>query len=85
MSKTLNRRDFVRTTTAVGIAAAATPRALLGQAPTVLTPKSVKPVIVASANGHRFKNRGPVTCVEKAFAMITGGADVLDAIGRAHV
>ena len=80
MSKTLNRRDFVRTTTAVGIAAAATPRALFGQAPTVLTPKSVKPVIVASANGHRFKNRGPVTCVEKAFAMITGGADVLDAL-----
>src|SRR5437870_2645930 len=85
MGKKLNRRDFVRTA-AAGISAAA-PRTLFGQAstragqaPTVLTPKSVKPAVVASANGNRSKNGGPMTCVEKAFQMITGGADVLDAL-----
>jgi N4-(beta-N-acetylglucosaminyl)-L-asparaginase len=40
----------------------------------------VKPVVISSANGNRFKNGGKVTCVEKAFAMITEGADVLDAV-----
>jgi N4-(beta-N-acetylglucosaminyl)-L-asparaginase len=35
---------------------------------------------VASANGNRFKNGGPVTGVERAFAMITKGEDVLDAV-----
>jgi N4-(beta-N-acetylglucosaminyl)-L-asparaginase len=84
MTKKLNRRDFVRTTTAAGVAAAAVPRALFAegsaQAPSVLTHKSVKPVVISSANGNRFKNGGSQTCVEKAFAMITGGSDVLDAL-----
>src|SRR2546425_12753363 len=78
--KRLNRREFVQTTTAATVAAAAVPRTLFGQAPTVMTPKSVKPVVVASSNGHKFKNGGTQTCVEKAFSMITGGADVLDAL-----
>src|SRR5882672_9076955 len=77
--KKLNRRDFVRTTAVAGIAAAA-PRRLFGQGPTVMTPKAVRPVVVASANGNQYKNGGPATCVEKAFAMITGGSDVLDAL-----
>src|SRR5437899_2846092 len=77
--KKLNRREFVQTTTAATVAAAV-PRTLFGQAPTVMTPKSVKPVVVASSNGHKFKNGGTQTCVEKAFSMITGGADVLDAL-----
>src|SRR2546425_6338534 len=84
MTNKLNRRDFVRTTTAAGVAAAAVPRALFAegsaQAPIVLTPKSVKPVVVSSANGNRFKNGGTQTCVEKVFSMITGGSDVLDAL-----
>jgi N4-(beta-N-acetylglucosaminyl)-L-asparaginase len=80
MGRTLNRRDFVRTTTAVGVAAAAVPRTLFGQGPTVMTPKSVKPVVVASSNGNKFKNGGTQTVVEKAFSMITGGSDVLDAL-----
>jgi len=77
--KKLNRRDFVRTTAVAGIAAAA-PRRLFGQGPTVMTPKAVRPVVVASANGNQYTNGGPATCVEKAFAMITGGSDVLDAL-----
>jgi N4-(beta-N-acetylglucosaminyl)-L-asparaginase len=80
MGRKLNRREFVQTTTAAAAAAAAMPNTLFGQAPTVMTPKSVKPVVVASNNGHKFKNGGTQTCVEKAFQMITGGADVLDAL-----
>jgi N4-(beta-N-acetylglucosaminyl)-L-asparaginase len=78
MGRKLNRREFVQTTTAA--AAAAVPGRLFGQAPTMMTPKTVKPVVVASNNGNKFKNGGAQTCVEKAFQMITGGADVLDAL-----
>ena len=78
--KKLNRREFVQTTTAAAAAAAAVPKTLFGQAPTMMTPKSVKPVVISSSNGHKFKNGGAKTCVETAFAMITGGSDVLDAL-----
>src|SRR3954465_6971301 len=78
--KKMNRREFVQTTAAAGAAAAAVPKAVFGQGPTMMTPKSVKPVVVASSNGHKFKNGGAKTCVETAFAMMTGGADVLDAL-----
>jgi N4-(beta-N-acetylglucosaminyl)-L-asparaginase len=37
-------------------------------------------VVVASANGHRFKNGGPQTCVEKAFELLTKGGDPLEAV-----
>ncbi len=83
MPRKMNRRDFVRASTVAGLAAA-TPLPLLGrvanQAPTVMTPSGVKPVVIASGNGNRAKNGGPVTCVEKAFTMITAGDDVLDAL-----
>ena len=60
---------------------AVTPRALFGQAPTVTSSKAAKPVVVASANGNKFKNGGDMTCVQKAFTMMTSGnADVLDAL-----
>jgi N4-(beta-N-acetylglucosaminyl)-L-asparaginase len=86
--KKVNRREFVRATTAAGVAAAAVPKTLYGQArstssgqaPTVMTPKSVKPCVVASSNGNRSKDADGVTCVEKAFKMMTQGADVLDAL-----
>src|SRR5450759_3145600 len=78
--KKLNRRQFVQTTAAAGVAAAAIPKTLFGQAPTMMTPKSVKPVVVSSSNGNRFKNGGTKTCVETAFSMMSGGADVLDAL-----
>jgi N4-(beta-N-acetylglucosaminyl)-L-asparaginase len=76
--KKLNRRTFVKTSTAA-VAAAAMPTTVFGQAPAVMT-KGVKPVVIASSNGHKFKNGGTQTCVEKAFSMITGGSDVLDAL-----
>jgi len=80
MGRKLNRREFVQTTAAAGVAAAAAAKPLFAQAPTVMTPKSVKPLVIASSNGHKFKNGGSQTCVEKAFQMITGGSDVLDAL-----
>src|SRR5215510_3798956 len=71
MSK-MKRRDFIRNTAAAGIA--------LPAFPTILTQSTVKPMVISSANGNRFKNGGNVTAVQKAFTMMTGGADVLDAV-----
>ncbi len=79
MARKINRRDFVRTTTAAGVAAAAASKPLFGQAPAVKT-GSVKPCVVASSNGNRSKDEHGVTCVERAFKMMTDGADVLDAL-----
>jgi N4-(beta-N-acetylglucosaminyl)-L-asparaginase len=77
----MNRRDFVRSTTAAGVAAAATiSRELSAQAPAVIARGSIKPVVISAANGNRYKNGGPRTCVEQVFSMMTEGADPLDAI-----
>jgi N4-(beta-N-acetylglucosaminyl)-L-asparaginase len=83
----MNRRDFVRTTTAAGVAAAAASKPAFGaatasqtQGPTMITSKGVKPCVVASANGNRSKDENGVTCVARAFKMMTDGADVLDAL-----
>jgi N4-(beta-N-acetylglucosaminyl)-L-asparaginase len=40
----------------------------------------IKPVVIASANGHQYRNGGTETCVERAFRLMTEGADVLDAL-----
>jgi N4-(beta-N-acetylglucosaminyl)-L-asparaginase len=76
----MNRRQFVRTTVGATLAASAAGSLRAQQAPNVIAPKSVKPVVISSANGNKFKNGGDVTCVQKAFTMMTGGADVLDAL-----
>src|SRR5499426_1002947 len=75
----VNRRDFVRTTAAAGVAAASAAKPLFGQAPAVKT-GGAKPCVVASSNGNRSKDEHGVTCVERAFKMMTDGADVLDAL-----
>jgi N4-(beta-N-acetylglucosaminyl)-L-asparaginase len=75
---TISRRDFVKTGGAGMVAAGASPS--FGQAPAVVTPRSVKPVVIASANGHKYRNGGPRTAVEEAFARIVKGEDVLDAL-----
>jgi N4-(beta-N-acetylglucosaminyl)-L-asparaginase len=81
MAKRVDRREFVVTGAAAGVAAAL-PVSVKGQgqAPAVIAPRAARVVVVASANGNRVRNGGPVTCVEKAFQMITAGADVLDAV-----
>ena len=78
MTKRMKRRDFMRTGALAGLTLATAKRAVT-QFPNVIT-QGVKPVVVSSANGNVFKNGGDVTCVQKAFTMITQGADVLDAV-----
>src|ERR1039458_2865948 len=74
----MNRRNFI---TAAGAGALATPSLLaLAQAPQVLTKRDSKPMVIASANGNVSKDAAGLTCVAKAFQMITGGADVLEAV-----
>ena len=68
MATRINRRDFMATTAAAGLAAAARP---LASGPTLMVQGSVRPVVVSSANGHRFKNGGTKTCVENAFEPIS--------------
>jgi N4-(beta-N-acetylglucosaminyl)-L-asparaginase len=78
MARPFSRRDFVRTSAAAGLAAAA-PRVLAQKAPAVAS-GGVKPVVISSANGNWFKNGGSFTCVEKAWMLMTQGSDVLDAL-----
>jgi N4-(beta-N-acetylglucosaminyl)-L-asparaginase len=77
MARRINRREFVAAGATVGIAAAS-PTTLFGQAPAVKT--SVRPAVVASSNGNRYKNGGAQTCVEKAFSMITRGLPNADGV-----
>jgi N4-(beta-N-acetylglucosaminyl)-L-asparaginase len=87
----MTRRDFLQSSVGAGLAVGALgPRALAqapaqrpaqapAQAPAVQT-RTVRPVVISSANGNRFRNGGPRTCVEEAFRRITSGEDVLDAL-----
>jgi N4-(beta-N-acetylglucosaminyl)-L-asparaginase len=77
MATKLTRREFVQTSTAAAVAASS-PVTLFGKAPAIQT--GIKPVVVASSNGNRYKNGGTQVGVEKAFQMITKGGDVLDAL-----
>ena len=71
----------MQSSVAGGLTLAVTPRAVFGQAPTVTSSKAAKPVVISSANGNKFKNGSDMTCVQKAFTMMTSGnADVLDAL-----
>jgi N4-(beta-N-acetylglucosaminyl)-L-asparaginase len=80
MTERISRREFV-VATAAGVAAAAVPAQSQERAgATTMTKKSVRPVVVASSNGHRYKNGGQRTCVETAFSMMTSGKDVLESL-----
>jgi N4-(beta-N-acetylglucosaminyl)-L-asparaginase len=80
VSEELSRRKFVMGGAALVAAGAGMAQS---QPPTRVASRGIsarKPVVISAANGNKFKNGGKVTCVEKAFAMITDGADVLDAL-----
>src|SRR5712692_6464464 len=79
MTQRISRREFVKAGTAAGMVAAGA-RPGFAQGPTVVAPRTVKPVVIASANGNKYKNGGPRTAVEEAFARMTGGEDVLVAV-----
>jgi N4-(beta-N-acetylglucosaminyl)-L-asparaginase len=74
----ITRRDFVGTGTIGGFATGVMRQAALGQAPAIS--RTAKPIVIASANGNRFKNGGAETCVERAFRLLSGGGDVLDSL-----
>src|SRR6266581_6521004 len=75
MPEKLNRRQFVVAGTGTGVLASTR---VFTSAPQVIT-RGVTPVVVAAANGNRSKDAAGLTCVAKAFNMITAGSDVLDA------
>ena len=75
----ISRRDFVRGGALTGVGAGLAGDRLLAQSSAVQT-NSLKPVVIASGNGNRFKNGGDRTCVEEAFRLLVGGSDPLDAV-----
>jgi N4-(beta-N-acetylglucosaminyl)-L-asparaginase len=78
MKTRITRRKFVA---AAGVGTLASPALLaLAQAPQIQTQPRSKPLVVASANGNKSKDADGLTCVARAFKMITEGADVLDAV-----
>ena len=79
MTKGIKRREFMRTGAVAGLTLAGTKSSVL-QFPNILIQNNVKPIVIASANGNHFKNGGDMTAVHKAFTMMTGGSDVLEAV-----
>jgi N4-(beta-N-acetylglucosaminyl)-L-asparaginase len=90
MKKKITRREFVKTGAAAAgaasvaasasVSASSGSKPMFGEAPTVMAQSSIKPVVIASGNGNRFKNGGSETCVERAFRLITEGKDVLESL-----
>ena len=68
-----SRRDFVRGGVLEGVSLGGTRAGAAGQAPAIIT-TSVRPVVIASCNGNRFKNGGNATCVEEAFRALLQGS-----------
>jgi N4-(beta-N-acetylglucosaminyl)-L-asparaginase len=79
MTKKIERREFMRTGAVAGMTLASA-KSALSQFPNILVQSGVKPIVISSANGNRFKNGGDMTAVHKAFTMMTAGSDVLDAV-----
>jgi N4-(beta-N-acetylglucosaminyl)-L-asparaginase len=86
MADKLNRREFVKATAAtaglaagLGAAREAVATESRPAAPAVKASRA-KPVVVSSANGHKYTNGGAKTCVETAFELMTSGSDVLEAL-----
>src|SRR5262245_47588623 len=78
MNQPISRRTFM---IASGIGALAVPAVTaLAQAPQVLTKPAVRPVVIASHNGNKSADDAGLTCVAKAFQLLTRGTDVLDAL-----
>ena len=77
--KKIKRRDFMRTGAVDGISLASA-KSTISQFPNILVQSGIKPIVISSANGNRYKHDGNVTTVQKAFTMMVQGADVLDAV-----
>jgi len=79
MADKINRREFMSSTAAAGILAASRPLTA-SSGPAVHVQGASRPVIIASGNGHQYRNGGTKTCVETAWEKMMGGGDVLDAL-----
>jgi N4-(beta-N-acetylglucosaminyl)-L-asparaginase len=78
MNQRIPRRSFLAS---AGLGALAGPGLLAaGQAPQILTHSTTKPVVISAANGNKSKDLEGLTCVAKAFKLLTTGAEVLDAV-----
>ncbi|MCZ6616684.1 MAG: N(4)-(beta-N-acetylglucosaminyl)-L-asparaginase [Gammaproteobacteria bacterium] len=73
MSSAINRRRFLGSTAFAGLAASTAQAATMKRSAT-------RPVVISSANGLTSTNGGATSCVEQAYRLITGGADVLDGL-----
>jgi len=49
-------------------------------APAIMLTRPAKPIVLTTNNGNQFKNGGAQTCIERAFAGVSGNEDVLDAL-----
>jgi N4-(beta-N-acetylglucosaminyl)-L-asparaginase len=79
LAKKVTRRRFVAAAAGMGTLATM-PSVATAQGPQLLTRRFPRPVVIASDNGNKSKNAEGLTCIVKAFQMITAGADVLDAL-----
>jgi len=79
MKKQINRRHFVAAAS-LGALASRSLATAWAEAPQIVPKRVAGPIVVSSANGNSSKDEEGLTCVAKAFKMITGGADVLDAV-----
>ncbi len=75
----MDRRSFV-ITGAAGLAAATSKQAFAGSPPNIIASKRARPMVISDNSGIAYTNGGPQSAVEKAFEMIVGGSDVLDAL-----
>ena len=93
MKKKMNRRDFVATGAAAGVAVATGRSALAAassehnvsqpppsRSPEMLATQGTTPMVISDYSGFGYRNGGTMNAVEKAFQMITEGEDVLDAV-----
>src|SRR5579862_1609775 len=74
MDRKVSRRQVI----AGGAAIALSSKSFAASAVWLQSP--VKPLVICSSNGHIFKNGGTETGIERAFRLMTGGMDVLDAL-----
>ena len=81
MTRKIDRRQFVASAAAAGLAAAAPVRPF-AKAPAIVVQPAIRPLVISSANGHRYTNGETRTCVETAFQMMTSRpeGDVLEAL-----
>ena len=79
----IGRRGFLQATVAGALPASwelSRPSTRRSTSPHVLTPQTVRPVVISDSSGYRYRNGGPYNAVERAFKGITEGEDTLEAL-----